>query len=95
MKPARTERTHQVLEEGGELLGEGGELDEGRAQVRVVPAYEVAAKLVQGLGIVLLILDVVWGDVEEGGGGRGGGEKTEGQGEEMVQKGEEEDRGLF
>lgn len=52
-------RTHQVLQQGGQLLGEGGELDESRSQVRVVPADEVAAKFVQRLSVVLLILDVV------------------------------------
>lgn len=54
-----TRWTHQVLQQGRQLLGEGGELDEGRPQVRVVPADEVAAELIQSLSVVLLILDVV------------------------------------
>lgn len=51
--------THQVLQQGGQLLGEGGELDEGRPQVGVVSADEVAAKFVQSLGVVFFILNVV------------------------------------
>lgn len=53
---------HQVLQQRRQLLGEGGELDEGRPQVRVVPADEVAAKLVQSLSVVLFVLHVVWGE---------------------------------
>ena len=52
-------RTHQVLQEGRQLLGEGGELDEGRSQVWVVPTDEVTAKFVQSLGIVLFILHMI------------------------------------
>lgn len=60
-----TFRTHQVLQQGRQLLGEGGELDKGRSQIRIVPADEVAAKLVQSLGIVLLILNMVcWKHVQ-------------------------------
>lgn len=55
-----TRWAHQVLQQGGQLLGEGGELDEGRPQVGVVPADEVAAKFVQSLGVVFFILNVVW-----------------------------------
>lgn len=51
--------THQVLQQRRQLLGEGGELDEGRPQVGVVPADEVAAEFVQSLSVVLFILDVV------------------------------------
>ena len=52
-------RTHQVLQQGRQLLGEGGELDEGRSQVGVVPTDEVTAKFVQSLGIVLFILHMI------------------------------------
>lgn len=56
--------THQVLQEGRQLLGEGRELNKCRAQVRVVPADEVAAKFVQSLSVVFFILEMVC--VEEG-----------------------------
>lgn len=51
--------THQVLQERRQFLGEGRELDEGCSQVGVVPADEVAAKLIQSLGVIFFILDVV------------------------------------
>lgn len=51
--------THQVLQECRQFLGEGRELDEGCSQVVVVPADEVAAKLIQSLGVIVFILDMV------------------------------------
>lgn len=50
---------HQVLQQRRQLLGEGRELHEGRPQVRVVPADEVAAKFVQSLSVVFFVLNMI------------------------------------
>lgn len=52
--------THQVLEQGRELFGQSGELDKGRAQIRIIPTDEVTPKLIQRLCVRLLILNVIW-----------------------------------
>lgn len=51
--------THQVLEEGGELFSQSGELNEGRAQIWIIPTDEVTAKLIQSLGVRLFILNMI------------------------------------
>lgn len=57
--------SHQILEEGGELLGKYRELEEGWAKVRVIPVHTVLTKLLQSLGVLLLILNMSWKEKSE------------------------------
>lgn len=52
---------HQVLEEGCQLSGENDKLDEGRADIAVIPVTPgqvVFPELVHGLNVLLLIFHV-------------------------------------
>lgn len=49
---------HQVLEERRQLFGEHGELEEGGADLGVLPADTVVPELLHGLDVLLLIVHV-------------------------------------
>lgn len=49
---------HQVLEERCQLSGENDKLDEGRADIVVIPGQVVFPELVHGLNVLLLIFHV-------------------------------------
>lgn len=51
---------HQVLEERRQLFGEDGELEEGRADLDVLPRNAVVSELLHGLDVLLLDVHMRW-----------------------------------
>lgn len=49
-------KTYKVFKKRCELLGEDGELEEGRTQIRIVSIHAVFTELLQGLSVLLLVL---------------------------------------